>query len=288
MDLRDEIAARFIQSLDAGIVPWRKPWTSSAARPRNAVTRRPYRGVNALYLGMLATLKGYATGEWLTLEQCRKVGGRVKNGEFGNVTAVIFWKFISRMEDGKRKSFPLCRSFEVYNIGQTEGVPTPEPDAVPDVVPIAEAQRIIDGFANGPKVTISADSDRAFYVPSEDSVTMPNIERFVNAESFYSTMFHELGHATGHGTRLKREGVMDSKGFGSESYSREELIAEITSAFLCAEAGILDKVEANSIAYVAGWASKLKSEPRMVIEAAGLAQRAADLVLGIKFENPSE
>lgn len=287
-DVRDAIASKFLEALDAGTIPWRKPWTVKGGRPRNAITQRPYRGVNAMYLGLLQYVNGYATGEWLTLNQCKTAGGRVIDAEFRKWTDVVFWKFVTKEEDGKKKSFPLCRSFRVWNRAQCEGLPLPPEPTVVEVNPIAKAQEIIDGFQSGPEIKISAESDRACYIPSADAVMMPSIESFVNAESYYATMYHELGHATGHKSRLDRDGVMQSKGFGSDSYSREELIAEITSAFLCAEVGILEKVEQNSIAYVQGWAARLKSEPRLIIDAAGAAQRAADLILGVKFETPSE
>lgn len=287
-DVRDQIAAKFIEALEGGIIPWRKPWSGESGRPRNAITQRPYRGVNAMYLGLLQMVKGYKTGEWLTLNQCKTAGGRVKDAEFKDGTAVVFWKFIQKEEDGKKKSFPLCRSFIVYNRAQCEGLPeAPEADAK-DVTPIEAAQKIIDGMPNPPKIVTSKENGRACYIPAFDTVQMPSIGKFINAESFYATMYHELGHATGSDTRLKREGVMESKGFEADSYAREELIAEITSAFLCAEAGILEKVEDNSIAYVKGWASKLKSEPRLIIDAAGAAQKAADHILGVKFEDKAD
>jgi antirestriction protein ArdC len=289
-DIRDAIAQKFLDALNAGIIPWRKPWAGGSARPRNAITQKPYRGVNALYLGLLATVKGYPTGEWLTLNQCKKAGGRVQGSEWKNGTAVVFWKFMKRekLVNGKmvEETFPLCRSFTVFNRAQCEGLPAGK-EIVYNNHTIEDAQRIVDGMPNAPKLNIT-ESDSAHYMPSFDTVTLPKLSQFVNAESFYATAFHELAHATGHKTRLNREGVMEGKGFGSDSYSKEELVAEMTAAFLSAECGILDKVEQNSTAYVQHWAAKLNSEPRMIIEAAGAAQKAADYILGTTFQKDDE
>jgi antirestriction protein ArdC len=288
-DARDAIAAKFVDALAQGIVPWRKPWRGGNMTPRNPVTGTIYKGGNALYLGLVQAMAGYSSGEWFTFKNAQAKGGNVKKGEKGS--AIVFWSFIEKVnaKNGKKEKIPFIRSSVVFNRDQCEGLPTAE--IVPsEIVPIVEAQRIADGMPNAPRVTHSADTEGAFYVPSQDAVTMPNIERFINAESYYATLYHELAHSTGHDSRLKREGVSVAFNRTKESYSKEELIAEITSAFLCAEAGILDKVEENSIAYVTGWASKLQSEPRMILEAANSAQKAADYILGVKAAEaaPSE
>jgi antirestriction protein ArdC len=289
-DIRDTIAQKFLDALNAGIIPWRKPWGGSSARPRNAITQKPYRGVNALYLGLLANIKGYPTGEWLTLNQCKKAGGRVQGSEWKNGTAVVFWKFMKRekMVNGQKveETFPLCRSFTVFNRAQCEGLPLPKETSYTNNT-IETAQRIVDGMPNAPVMNI-VQSDSAHYTPSTDTVTLPLLSQFVNAESFYATTFHELAHATGHKSRLNRDGVMAGQGFGSTSYSKEELVAEMTAAFLSAECGILDQVEQNSTAYVQHWAARLNKEPRMIIEAAGAAQKAADYILGTTFQTDDE
>jgi antirestriction protein ArdC len=153
--------------------------------------------------------------------------------------------------------------------------------------PIVAAQNIVDNMANRPALSI-VESDSAFYTPALDSVTLPLMSQFTSAEGFYATAFHELAHATGHVSRLNREGVMDGKGVGSQRYSKEELVAEMTSAFLCAECDILPSVEQNSIAYVQSWASALNKDPRMIVEAAGMAQKAADYILGTTFTKEAD
>lgn len=287
-DVRDQIAAKFVEALEQGIVPWRKPWRGGGMTPHNPVTGTIYKGGNALYLGFMQFANGYTSGEWYTFNNVTQKGGKVVKGQKG--TAIYFWQFLEKVnaKTGKKEKIPMVRTFTVFNRDQCEGLPVkPEAERV-DVNPIAEAQKIIDGMPNPPKIVVSPDVTQAGYWPSEDVVRMPSIGQFINAESYYATMYHELGHATGAATRLKRDGVMERKGFGSADYSREELIAEITSAFLCAEVGILDKVEANSIAYVQGWASKLKSEPRLILDAANAAQKAADLILGVTPEAKAE
>lgn len=281
VDIRDEIAARFVEALNNGTVPWRKPWSGTLGRPRNGSSNRPYRGVNAFVLGMVQSIRGYPTGQWFTYNNAKNLGGNVRTGEKG--TAAILWKFLKKTDakTGKDVTIPMCRSFTVFNHAQCDGLPVVEVEAS-DVAPIVAAQAIVDGMANAPTIVV-AESDAAFYSPASDRVTVPLLSQFSNGASYYAVMFHEMAHATGHESRLKRDGVMAGKGFGSDSYSEEELIAEMTSAFLCAEAGILDEVEENSKAYVANWAAKIGNDPRLVIKAAGAAQRAADHILGTTF-----
>ncbi len=285
-DVRDAIAQHFLDALNAGVIPWHKPWNAGAGRPRNSHTGTVYRGVNALYLGLLQTIRQYPTGEWRTLKNVLAEGGRVVYSEFNNPAQIVFWQFLKKEKivNGRKvtETIPLCRSFKVYNVAQCEGLPPSKMLAPAEHEPIETAQRIIDGMPNRPTIAI-VESEKAFYVPSQDSVTLPLLSQFINAESFYATAFHELAHSTGHDSRLKRPLSMMLK-----AYSKEELIAEMAASFLCAEAGILDKVQDNATAYVQHWAAVLGKEPRMIIEAAGLAQKAADYILGTTFSKDGE
>lgn len=285
-DVRDAIAQHFLEALNAGTIPWRKPWNAGTGRPRNAVTQRPYRGVNALYLGLVQTMRGYPTGEWLTENQTLKAGGRIIYSEFRNSTAAVLWKFLKKEKvvNGKKitETFPMCRSFNLYNRAQCEGLPPSKVAAPAEHTPIEAAQRILDGMPNRPKVNV-VESEGAYYVPALDSVTLPLLSQFVNAESFYATAFHELAHSTGHKSRLGRDLSQQR-----EKYSKEELVAEMAASFLCAEAEILDAVQDNATAYVQHWAEVLGKEPRMIVEAAGLAQKAADYILGTTFPKDGE
>lgn len=283
IDVRDQIAQHFIAALNAGTIPWRKPWAGTSARPRSGATGRPYRGVNALLLGMLATMRNYGTGEWYTFNGAKKAGGCVRKGEKG--TAVMFWKFIKTADKatGRDKTIPLCRSFTVFNRDQCDNLPPVKVD-VRENSPIHAAEMIVKNMKNPPVLCIRQ-SDSAHYVPSTDTVVIPNMSQFHSAADFYATVFHELAHSTGHTSRLDRK--LDGT-FGTDPYSREELVAEITSAFLSAEAGTLDQVQDNNTAYVQNWASRLSKDPRTIIEAASLAQKAADYILGTTFEEASE
>jgi antirestriction protein ArdC len=287
-DVRDEIAKAFLDSLNSGRVPWQRPWNSTGARPRNAISRKPYRGINSLYLGLVATLKGYPTGEWITKNQCVAAGGRIIYEEFRKFVNVVLWKpMVSEKTDeaGKKvkKVWRMCKSYEVWNVAQCTGLPARKVVEVAPVEPIAAAQAIVDAMPNKPKIHI-VESDRAFYRPSDDMVVVPELKQFSKAEGFYATVFHELAHATGHASRLNREGITNAIMFGNHSYSKEELVAEITSSFVSAEAGILESVQDNSVSYVQTWASRLQNDPRMIIEAVGQAQKAADTILGVSFD----
>ena len=273
-DVRDKIAAAFIDALQGGIIPWRKPWRGGGMTPRNPVTGTIYKGGNALYLGFLQIANGYTSGEWYTFKGAQSKGANVRKGQKGS--PIVFWSFIDKVntKTGKKEKIPLVRSSVVFNRDQIEGLPEREASAVTAVSPIAMADSIVNGFSNAPEL-VHTEGDRACYYPSFDRVEMPAMASFTNAESYYHTLFHELAHSTGHDKRLKRPLSQMV-----EDYSKEELIAEITASFLSAEAGTLAAVQENSLAYVQGWAKRLGSEPRLILEAANAAQKAADLILG--------
>jgi len=278
-DIRDQIAARFVEALNAGTIPWRKPWSGgTTGRPHNVTTRKPYRGTNALYLGLVQMVKDYPTGQWATFKGVQSLGGRVLKGE--KATGIMFWKFLKTTDKttGREKTIPLVKHFNVFNIAQTEGCKVPTVPAR-EVSPIAAAEAIVANMPKRPTMRV-VESTSAHYTPSTDTVTLPLMSQFVNAASYYATAFHELAHSTGHASRLDRS--LDGS-FGSDPYSREELIAEMTSAFLSAECNILDDVEDNSKAYVQHWAARLGKEPRLILDAASAAQKAADYILNVKF-----
>jgi antirestriction protein ArdC len=223
----------------------------------------------------------------MTFNAAKSHGGNVRKDERG--TVVIFWKRGTyETEDAKtgekiEKNSFLLRYYNLFNAEQVDGLKLPpiadgtvsesEWDAV------AEAERIADGMPNPPSVTHAGASDRAFYRPSMDAVTLPARESFGSANGYYTTLFHELGHSTGHATRLKRAGACDPAPFGSETYSQEELVAEFSAAFLTAHSGITNTVE-NSTAYIAGWLKALRSDSKLVVIAAAQGQKAAEYILG--------
>jgi antirestriction protein ArdC len=283
-DAYQVITDRVITLLEQGTVPWQKPWQSGDLLPRNLISQKEYRGVNIFLLHAMS----YASPFWLTFNQARELGGNVKRGE--KACPVVFWKWLEAEENGQAKRIPLLRYYSVFNVSQCEGIPG---DKIPaqngtkrEHGPITEAERIVASMPKRPEVKTGL--DRAFYSPAGDYVGMPAPGSFRSGEDFYSVLFHELTHSTGHESRLNRKGVSGSDGewsaFGSTPYAREELVAEMGSAFLCGQAGIVERTLDNSASYVASWLSRLKDDRKLVVHAAAQAQRAADFILGRTFE----
>lgn len=272
MNVYEIITQRIIDSLEAGVVPWRTPWKSVA--PRNLISKKPYRGVNVFLLSAMRHTSPY----WLTFRQAKAKGGNVRKGE--RSTPVIFWKVFE--EDGERFSRPpVLRYYSVFNLDQCEGIAAPVSDEDGEVLafePIDACERIVNGYATRPPIDVGG--DKASYNPNFDRINMPPRENFESVEAYYATEFHEMIHSTGHPDRLDREGITHMDYFGSHKYSFEELVAECGSAFLCGEAGIIDTTIENSSAYIAGWVSKLKHETKWVVQAGGKAAKAADYILG--------
>lgn len=273
------ITDRVITLLEQGTVPWHKPWQGGQTMPQNIVSRRPYRGVNVFLLHAMA----YASPYWLTFRQAQGLGGNVRKGE--KACPVVFWKWLDVDEATGQpaRRVPFLRYYSVFNVAQCDGVEAPAVEGAERAhSPIDEAERIAAGMPRRPAVRHGL--ERAFYDPAGDSVGMPAPERFDRAENYYSVLFHELTHATGHESRLNRKGVAGSDGlwsaFGSQSYSKEELVAEMGAAFLCGHAGIVERTLDNSAAYVAAWLARLKDDVRLVVQAAAQAQKAADFILG--------
>ncbi len=278
------ITERIIKQLESGVAPWRKPWTCQT--PANLITQKEYRGLNVFTLAS----QGFASRFWLTFNQATKLGGRIRKGE--KSSPVIFWNVGEEQEtttpDGAKETSRrfLLRYYSVFNYSQTEGIDIPasllQETCTND--PIAACEQIVARMPNPPKFE---QSDKAWYTPSNDVVGMPARGLFHSSEEFYATEFHELGHSTGHPKRLHRENFDNPAHFGSESYSKEELIAEMTAAMLCGIAGIEQKTLENSAAYLKTWIARLKSDSRLLVSAASQAQKAADFIQG-KTAAPQE
>lgn len=271
------IAESISAALDKGVVPWRKPWDANEQAPRN-LTGKPYRGINTWML----LLQQQPSPFWATYKQINERGGQVLAGAVG--TPIVFW---SRREveeetaDGEKvsKTIPLIRYYTVFNESQTKGVEFPKVErTVREFAPIEAAERVVANMPNRPSIDNDGGA-RAFYRPSEDGIHMPTRESFHDADGYYATLFHELGHSTGHESRVGRKTVQDAAPFGSDIYAQEELVAEFASAFLCGETGIAPAVLENAAAYIAGWKQAIKDDTRAVISAASKAQRAADYIL---------
>jgi antirestriction protein ArdC len=275
------ITSRIIKQLESGVAPWRKPWKARGmgGLPRNIITNREYRGINVWIL----LSSGYASPCWLTFRQARELDGHVRQGEVG--LPVVYWKFGKReMQDGDEvveKPSVLCRYYTVFNIEQCQGLriePAEPAENQPEVRPIEACEQVVDGWLGKP--TIRNGGHIASYSKVLDFVQMPERTCFDSVEEYYSTLFHELTHSTGHSTRLNRSTLTDFERFGDHNYSREELVAEMGAAFLAGYCGIENRTINNSAAYLANWLDVLKNDSRMVLVAASKAQKAADLILG--------
>jgi antirestriction protein ArdC len=277
IDVYQSVTDRIIASLEEGTIPWRKPWVGSG--PRNVENGRHYSGINVFLL----TLTPFGDPRWGTYKAIKRAGGQVRRGE-GSTQIVLLKRANKRRSDGasedeERGSYFLFRYYNVFNAEQADGLP-PAEDLVFDNEPIERAEQIALGYI-GPTVTFGG--DRAFYSPTTDMVRIPMLDQFESAEAYYSTLYHELVHSTGHESRHNR---LENTGFGSGPYAKEELVAEMGAAMLCGMAGIenLDQ----SAAYIAHWLEPLRNDKKFVVSAAGMAQKASDLILGQVARGDSE
>jgi antirestriction protein ArdC len=278
------ITDAIISKLESGVVPWRKPWNGSANAPRNLVTGKAYRGINAFLLACT----GFSSPYFLTFKQVQDRKGLVNKG--ASSFPVVFWSNVTveDHETGDEKNIPFMRYYRVFSVEQTN-LPIPPITENPlEFNPIEEAERIIAAMPSCPEIRHG--QAKAFYSPTLDYVNMPKQELFESSEKYYSVLFHEVSHSTGHISRLGRKGVTESTYFGSHEYSKEELIAEMSAAFLCGEIGIIPATLDNSAAYIQSWLNVLKSKDNknMVINAAGAAQKAFDFILDRKPAELSE
>lgn len=274
-NLYEQITNTIIKRMEAGIIPWHKPWETGVSAPSN-ISGHFYRGINFWNL----LLYDYPSPFWLTFNQISQLGGKVKKGEKG--TMVVFWKLLSAEQDEQVKRIPLLKYYYVFNVSQAEGLTDIKLPAHPepfnnDFTPLEKAENIINSWPDAPLLTHGG--DRAFYSPGLDTVTMPLAKHFRSSEEYYSTLFHEFTHSTGHRSRLNRhESIKDHK-FGSKDYSHEELVAEMGAAFLCGVTGIENKTIDNSTAYIQSWIRTFKNDPKVLVIAASQAQKACDYIL---------
>lgn len=272
----ERITERIVSLLEQGTVPWHKPWTVKTGLPRNLISKKPYRGINVFLLMAMS----YESPHWLTFRQAIQLGGNVKKGE--KSCPVVFWK---RMKDedeesGELKKAPLLRLYHVFNTAQCEGLKD-APAADNGSIESAKPPEIAANMPEPP--IIKHGMAKAFYSPSDDTVGMPAREHFDGEDGYYATLFHELVHATGHETRLNRASIAERSGYGSDPYCKEELVAELGSAFLCGYADIVERTIDNSAAYLEGWLKQFQNDRTLIVSAAAQAQKAADFILGRMF-----
>ncbi len=277
-DLYQEVTDSILGALERGCAPWIRPWDAGAVAqdtPVNGWTGRAYRGINTLLLWVAQTALGYDSGEWFTFRQAKLAGGQVRKKE--KATLVVLWKPLEvadkeAEEPDARKTVMLMRHYNVFNRAQLDGLPeaTAQPVSGRTWDPVERAEEVVVAS----KASITYGGDRACYAPGPDRIRMPARAAFREPGEFYSTQFHELTHWTGHASRLARE---YGSRFGDSAYAREELVAEMGAAFLCAAVGIEGQLQHPE--YIGAWLDVLREDKRAVITAASHAQKAADFLL---------
>ena len=283
--LYDEITNKIITELEAGRVPWVQPWGTAAAKaplalPNNASTGRRYSGINVLILWGAVIEHGFPAQSWLTFRQALSLGGNVRKGEHGT-TVVYADRFVpddekkrAREVGEEAQAIPFLKRFTVFNLAQCEGLPEdlavvappPEPGLIEPTV-----EALIKAIA----IDFRIGGNRAFYAPDADYVQVPPPQAYFEAINWHRTALHELGHASGHVSRLNRD---LSGSFGSKKYAFEELIAEMNAAFCCASLGIIPTVRHAD--YIGSWLEVLREDNRAIVRAASQASKAADFLLG--------
>lgn len=285
--IEEKVTDGIIAQLEKGVAPWKRPWASAGmAEPISLSTKRPYRGINWLILELERLERGFSSPTWATFNQIKQRGGKVLKGEKG--TAIVFWKKITVEKDEEIKQIPMLRYYTVFNLDQVEGIEDPfaaKASGDPVDAPQAAAA-ILASYSDGPEI-IHRRQDGAFYRPSEDRITLPELDQFESPEGYASTLFHELIHSTGHKDRLDR--FAGDETFGCEGYAKEELVAEIGAGMLraIAQVGGAQEDEQNA-AYVASWLKKLKDDRSLLIGAAQQAQKAIDRILGTEWPKKEE
>lgn len=274
-NIYDMVTDQIIDSLENGTVPWAKPWTGGL--PMNLITKKPYRGINVF----LTSLQSFSSPYWLTFKQAKSLKGTIKKG--AKSTAIVFWNFTEKEdENGIKKSVGFLIYYNIFNVEQTEGI-TDYVNELPEFVDLIDCEKITDNMPDAPEINFGG--RKATYNIETDEIKLPNKNTFHSPAEFYAVKYHELIHSTGAEKRLNRPELVETKGMflGGDNYSNEELTAEIGASFLTAITGIGDKVIDNQSAYIAGWLKQLRNDKRLVLSAAGKAQKAVDYILDRKF-----
>lgn len=268
------VTDRIVAMLEQGIIPWNKPWTGVADGAFNRISKKPYSLVNQMLLAH--------DGEYATFKQWQSLGGKVRKGEKSEF--VVFWKMLQKQEeneDGEKivKTIPMLRYYNVFHISQVEGVEPLEKPELNEVEPIEAAEKILTDYVVREGIMLEHSvGDKAYYAPGRDLIHLPVREQFVSAEEYYSVAFHEATHSTMKEGRCNRAQV--AAAFGSEDYSKEELIAEIGSANLLRITGIeTDGTVRNNAAYIQNWLQVLKNDSRFVVSASSKAEKAVRYIL---------
>lgn len=303
-DVYQMVTDAILARLEAGSIPWQMPW-HNAGGPRNYATNRAYTGINAFLLNMVGGLPLF-----MTFNQAKEKGGNIRKGAKGY--PVTFFSVVKKQnaETQKEEKVFILRYYTVFNVADVEGIEIKLPEGPALVEPATDetCEAIVNDWKQCPP--IKQMQNQAYYSPQLDYVNMPARKQFVSTEAYYATLFHELAHATGHQSRLNRPEINEGIKFGSKAYAKEELVAEMGAAFLCAVAGINPASLDNNAAYLqswmrrlnpdnkanfptkeaqaAYWTEKLKEDKRLVVSAASFAQKAANMILGVQPEEVEE
>ncbi|POF42340.1 DNA primase [Pseudomonas laurylsulfativorans] len=303
-DIYLDVTNKIVSALSQGVIPWIKPWTTASSSadcpfPINAISRRPYAGINIPLLWAEARLRGFRQDRWLTFNQARKAGGHVRKGE--QSTLAVLYKPMSKEahdEDGqvvrdeqgniKMVQFALLRTHCLFNIEQTEDLPAEEQiydecDDQPAFIDHAPAEQLL--VASGARIEHRY-GDQAFYQPVRDLIQLPIKGQFEDVGSYYATALHELTHWSGHLSRLNRDGITGGHAFGSAEYAFEELVAEMGAAFLCALTGTQGELRHEE--YLASWLKILKEDKRAIFRASGQAREASEYLLALQSDQGTE
>ena len=272
MNVYEMVTERIIEQLESGVIPWQKPWTGSKNGAYNRVSMKPYSILNQMLL--------QHSGEYATFKQWTEAGGHIKNGAKSEI--VSFWKIqlIEEEEDDGtkvKKQIPMLRYYHVFHISQVDGVEPKEKIELQELEPIEEAERVKREYMDREHLKIYEKiTDKAFYTPTFDYIEIPCKEQYKNVEEFYSTLFHEMIHSTGYYKRLNRLESGASAGFGSETYSKEELTAEIGSAMILNRLGI--ETFSNSTAYIQNWLRVLRNDNKFIISSSSKSEKAVKYI----------
>lgn len=271
------VTDRIIEQLENGIIPWQRPWTGVKDGAYNRISNKPYSLLNQMLL--------LHTGEYATFKQWTDLGGHIRKGEKSEI--IVFWKVLpieETQEDGTKivKNIPLLKYINVFHISQVDGVEPKEQFKPSDLEPIEEAEKIKRKYAEREHLIINEIvTNKAFYSPSRDYIQVPCKDQYNAIEEFYSTLFHEMVHSTGHETRLNRLSRGIDAHFGTENYSKEELVAEIGSASILNMLGIeTPKTFKNSSAYIQNWLQVLRNDCKFIVSAGSKAEKAVNYILG--------
>ena len=291
-DVYERVTNKIIAALEQGIRPWVQPW--SAGNTEGKITRplrhngTPYKGINVLLLWSESVAKGFDSNIWMTYKQAEAIGAQVKKGEKGSL--VVYANSITKEEseneeeeeEEKEKKIYFLKGYTVFNVQQIDGLPEHFYGKPTEPIPLQKRIANADDLISKSKAKIRHGGNQAFYSSMDDFIQLPPFEAFKDPESFYGTACHEIVHWTKHQSRLNRD--MGRKRFGDEGYAREELVAELGAAFLCADLAITPEVRDDHADYVGHWLKVLKNDKRAIFQAATHAQKAADYLNNLRQE----